>query len=153
LLDGFPRKASQAVLLDNVLEKHGDELNLVAFLDVPDDVIIERIQDRWVHPPSGRVYNSTFNPPKVEGIDDVTGEPLVKRPDDTLDIIKKRLLSFHIENYPLLAHYSSETVETEGSGRVPKLVTVAGTTSDEITPQLKRVIEERFPNLPLRTSV
>jgi adenylate kinase len=82
ILDGFPRTQSQAPPLDQVLEQHDAELNLVVELDVPEDVILDRIENRWVHGPSGRVYNLTFNPPKVPGYDDVTGEPLMKRPDD-----------------------------------------------------------------------
>ena len=57
-------------------------LSLVVNLDVPDDVILSRISDRWVHLPSGRVYNMSYNPPKIDGLDDETGEPLTKRPDD-----------------------------------------------------------------------
>jgi adenylate kinase family enzyme len=62
--------------------KHNTPLTLVVNVDVPDDVILQRISDRWVHPASGRVYNMSYNRPKVDGIDDVTGEPLTKRPDD-----------------------------------------------------------------------
>lgn len=57
-------------------------LSLIINLDVPDEVILSRISDRWVHLPSGRVYNLSYNPPKVSGLDDATGEPLTKRPDD-----------------------------------------------------------------------
>lgn len=62
--------------------KHGYPLNLVVNLDVPDEVILSRISDRWVHLPSGRVYNLSYNRPRVDGLDDETGEPLTKRPDD-----------------------------------------------------------------------
>lgn len=57
-------------------------LTLVVNIDVPDNIILQRISDRWIHPSSGRVYNMSYNRPKVDGVDDITGEPLVKRPDD-----------------------------------------------------------------------
>jgi nucleoside-triphosphate--adenylate kinase len=65
-----------------VFRKQGYPLNLVVNLDVPDEVILSRISDRWVHLPSGRVYNLSYNRPRVDGLDDETGEPLTKRPDD-----------------------------------------------------------------------
>ena len=80
LLDGFPRTREQAIYLDNVLQGRGKPINFVVDLDVPWSVILQRIQDRWIHAPSGRVYNVSFNPPKVAGRDDVTGEELTKRP-------------------------------------------------------------------------
>jgi adenylate kinase family enzyme len=67
---------------DVSLRKKGLPLNLVVNLDVPDEVILARISDRWVHLPSGRVYNLSYNRPRVDGLDDETGEPLTKRPDD-----------------------------------------------------------------------
>ncbi|ORY78378.1 adenylate kinase-domain-containing protein [Leucosporidium creatinivorum] len=150
LLDGFPRKASQAVLLDELLSKYDDELNIVVSLDVPDEVILERIEERWIHAPSGRVYNSSFNPPKVPGKDDITGEPLSQRPDDTAEIFAKRLSSFHTENNPLLSHYASSSVKLNPATTVPKLVTLSGRTSDEIFPKLESAIEGRFPFLPAK---
>lgn len=82
LLDGFPRTRGQAVMFDDALRERGQALNLVLHLDVPNDVVMSRILDRWIHEPSGRTYNMRFNPPKKEGKDDVTGEPLIKRSDD-----------------------------------------------------------------------
>jgi adenylate kinase len=106
VLDGFPRTVGQGKLLDAhlrsvslytyselffsyqrtivglVFRKQGSPLNLVVNLDVPDEIILARISDRWVHLPSGRVYNLSYNRPRVDGIDDETGEPLTKRPDD-----------------------------------------------------------------------
>ncbi|MCL4123170.1 UNVERIFIED_CONTAM: hypothetical protein GTU68_016569, partial [Idotea baltica] len=77
LLDGFPRTLSQA----QMLSEH-TKMDLVLSLDVPSQVIIDRIKDRWIHEPSGRVYNTLFNPPKTQGKDDLTGESLKQRPDD-----------------------------------------------------------------------
>lgn len=82
LLDGFPRTVCQAKELDKVLAEKGVALSMVVNLDVPERVILDRIENRWIHAPSGRVYNYAFNPPKVRGKDDVTGEDLVKRDDD-----------------------------------------------------------------------
>lgn len=83
LLDGFPRTEAQASLLDNsILSPASAQLNFIVELKVPHEVILDRIANRLVHVPSGRVYNLTYNPPKVDGKDDVTGEPLSRRPDD-----------------------------------------------------------------------
>ncbi|SGY40079.1 BQ5605_C003g02321 [Microbotryum silenes-dioicae] len=139
ILDGFPRKASQATLLDKLLASSEDSLNLVVNLNVPDDVILERIEGRWLHAPSGRVYNNSFNPPKIPGKDDLTGEDLTQRPDDTAEIFSKRLVAFHTENEPLLQHYAGTDAE---------VVTLTGSTSDEIYPQLEALLEDKFTGLP-----
>ncbi|SCV67069.1 BQ2448_5715 [Microbotryum intermedium] len=139
ILDGFPRKASQAALLDELLASSQDSLNLVVNLNVPDDVILERIEGRWLHARSGRVYNNSFNPPKTPGKDDVTGEDLTQRLDDTAKILSKRLSAFHAENEPLLKYYTGTNTE---------VVTLTGRTSDQIYPQLEALLEEKFPNLP-----
>ncbi|GAA6021272.1 hypothetical protein JCM8202_003547 [Rhodotorula sphaerocarpa] len=139
ILDGFPRKASQAVLLDQMLADRGDQLNFVGSLKVPDQVIIERIADRYIHLTSGRTYNLRFNPPKVAGKDDVTGEPLSQRPDDDPAVVRRRLEGFHEENDPLLAHY----------GRA--LHAFEGRTSKEIWPNLVEALAREFPDLPQRT--
>ncbi|GAA5822903.1 hypothetical protein JCM10212_000093 [Sporobolomyces blumeae] len=138
ILDGFPRKASQAVLLDELLAKDHDSLNFVASLRVPDEVILKRIEERFIHLASGRTYNLSFNPPKKAGKDDVTGEPLSQRPDDNATTFAARLKSFHAENDPLLAHYDGAVVKFEGKS------------SKEIWPKLERAVAERFPGLQLR---
>lgn len=141
LLDGFPRTLNQAKMLDKMLEQGGSNgssnnntLNLVVELDVPESVILERIENRWVHVPSGRVYNLTFNPPKVEGKDDVTGEPLSKRPDDNPATFKERIDLYKSETLPLLDYYA-------GRGIVR---TVQGETSDIIYPKLKELLLKEF---------
>lgn len=138
ILDGFPRKASQAVLLDKLLANDNESLNFVASLRVPDEVILKRIEERFIHLPSGRTYNLSFNPPKVAGKDDVTGEPLSQRPDDNATTFAARLKSFHEENDPLLAHYEGAVMKFEGKS------------SKEIWPKLEKAIEDRFPNLKRR---
>ncbi|MCJ1287467.1 hypothetical protein MMC26_006819 [Xylographa opegraphella] len=129
ILDGFPRTAAQASRLDAVIP-----VNLVVSLITPVNIILSRIASRWVHAPSGRVYNTDFNAPKVEGKDDATGEPLTKRPDDDEDTWKQRLRKFDETSQPLLDHYHKKGV----------LWTVEGNSSDEITPRLYREFERRF---------
>ncbi|KAL7314320.1 Adenylate kinase 2 [Mucor circinelloides] len=136
LLDGFPRTISQAEALDATLNKLMQPLNLVINLQVPEDVILQRIMDRWVHIPSGRVYNLSYNPPRVPGLDDVTGEPLSKRPDDTPEVFKVRLDQHHAMATPLLDHYHDVVVNVKGN------------TSDEIYPQIESEIVNRLGVLP-----
>ncbi|KAJ3337070.1 hypothetical protein HDU93_001693 [Gonapodya sp. JEL0774] len=127
LLDGFPRTLPQAEALDSAMSRNKMPLDLVINLDVPPEVILQRIEDRWVHIPSGRVYNLSYNPPKVPGKDDVTGEPLSKRPDDNVDTFKKRLDNYFSMTKPLITYY-----EKQG-----KLRNFHGETSDIIAPQIK----------------
>lgn len=129
VLDGFPRTANQAVQLNDIVP-----INLVVHINTPPEIIIDRICNRWVHAPSGRVYNTTFNPPKNEGKDDVTGEPLTRRADDDPEVWKQRLQSFKQTNEPLLEHYDKAGL----------LWTVRGNSSDEITPQLIKEFGRRF---------
>lgn len=135
-MDGFPRTISQAEALDATLNKLMQPLNLVINLQVPEDVILQRIMDRWVHIPSGRVYNLSYNPPRVPGLDDVTGEPLSKRPDDTPEVFKVRLDQHHAMATPLLDHYHDVVVNVKGN------------TSDEIYPQIESEIVNRLGVLP-----
>ncbi|CAO3692354.1 unnamed protein product [Rhizopus stolonifer] len=136
LLDGFPRTLSQAKELDGSLQKLMQPLNLVVNLQVPEQVILKRIMDRWVHIPSGRVYNMSYNPPRVHGLDDLTGEPLTKRADDTPEVFKVRLDQHHQMAQPLLDHYHD------------LVVNVRGNTSDEIYPQIEKEIVNRLGMLP-----
>ncbi|PSR77896.1 adenylate kinase [Coniella lustricola] len=129
LLDGFPRTAAQADQLDGLVP-----INLAVSLKTPFDVIIERISGRWVHEPSGRVYNTTFNPPQVAGKDDITGEPLVKRADDDEETYKARFQKFQETSEPLLEHYARKGVLCE----------IEGMSSDEISPKLFDLFEQRF---------
>ena len=123
LLDGFPRHMAQAVALD---AKH--EVDLVLDLDIPEAEIISRLGGRRVHVASGRSYHVEWNPPKKEGSDDETGEPLVTRPDDTAEAITRRLQQYHDLAKPLVDHYAK-------SGR--DVQTFAGTESDVIYPVMK----------------
>ncbi|KAH9935002.1 ADK-domain-containing protein [Fomitopsis serialis] len=145
LLDGFPRTLGQGKLFDDHLRRQGTPLSLIVNLDVADEVILSRISDRWVHLPSGRVYNLSYNSPKVPGLDDVTGEPLTKRPDDNPAVFAHRLEKFYKSTSPLLDYYRAEA---PFSG--VKLVTLSGSTSDEIWPQLESVIRAHFPHVKER---
>ncbi|KFX93574.1 hypothetical protein V490_04787, partial [Pseudogymnoascus sp. VKM F-3557] len=129
ILDGFPRTAEQAVQLDNLVP-----INLVVHLDTPFSVIMDRIAGRWVHAPSGRSYNTSFNAPRVPGRDDVTGEVLTKRADDDESVWLERLEKFKETSEPLLEHYARKGV----------LWRVEGQTSDEITPKLHTEFAKRF---------
>ncbi|RLV92823.1 GTP:AMP phosphotransferase mitochondrial [Spathaspora sp. JA1] len=134
LLDGFPRTYKQAIALDHLLDEHDCTLNMVVELDVDQKVILERIEARWVHIPSGRVYNIDYNPPKVPFKDDITGEPLTKRPDDTAEVFEKRLIEYNKEIEPIKRFYANKHV----------LHKVTGNTSDIIYPKLESLVLEKF---------
>ena len=101
LLDGFPRTIPQA----DAMVANGIAIDSVVEIDVPDEVIVERMAGRRVHPGSGRTYHVRFNPPKVEGQDDETGEALVIRPDDEEATVRKRLAIYHEQTKPLISYY------------------------------------------------
>jgi adenylate kinase len=103
LLDGFPRTIAQA----EALRQAHVGLDHVVEIAVNDDEIIKRITGRRTHPTSGRVYHVEYHPPKVAGVDDVTGEPLVLRDDDREEIIRKRLMVYHQQTEPLVAYYQT----------------------------------------------
>jgi adenylate kinase len=106
LFDGFPRTIPQAEALKNA----GCAVDYVLEIDVPDEEIITRMSGRRVHPGSGRVYHVKFNPPRVEGKDDITGEPLVQRDDDKEDTVRRRLEVYRRQTRPLIEHYRNQPV-------------------------------------------
>ena len=103
LLDGFPRTIPQA----NAMNAAKIQINYVIEIDVPDDEIINRLGGRRIHPASGRIYHVTNNPPKVQNLDDITGEPLIIRDDDRQDTILKRLATYHEQTKPLVDFYKN----------------------------------------------
>lgn len=107
LLDGFPRTIPQA----NAMKAAGIDIDLVLEFDVPDDIIVDRITGRRVHSGSGRVYHVKYNPPKVEGKDDVTGEDLQVRADDHEEVVRKRLIEYHQLTEPLIDFYQKEAAQ------------------------------------------
>ena len=111
ILDGFPRTVNQAKILDNLLKKDHVSISNVINLAIDDELLVKRITGRLIHKASGRSYNIYFNPPKVEGLDDITGEPLIKRADDNADALRTRLKEFHNQTSPVLEYYKDK-VET-----------------------------------------
>jgi len=118
LLDGFPRTIPQA----QALRAQGVKLDYVLEIDVSDEEIIKRMSGRRVHPGSGRTYHVVFNPPKVEGKDDVTGEALIQRDDDKEETVRKRLSVYHSQTKPLVDYYSQwSATGAEGAPRHRKV--------------------------------
>ena len=110
ILDGFPRTVHQAQMLDGLLKKDGVSIDRVINLHIDDDLLLKRVTGRQTHSPSGRTYNTFFNPPRVAGKDDVTGEPLTTRSDDTADKLKTRLQEFHNKTEPVLSYYGNKVL-------------------------------------------
>ena len=120
LFDGFPRTIPQA----EALRKAGVPIDHVLEIDVPDDEIIERMSGRRVHPASGRTYHVEFNPPKREGLDDVTGEPLIQRDDDREATVKHRLEVYRKQTRPLVDYYARWAAS--GDAKAPQLRKISG---------------------------
>ena len=110
ILDGFPRTIPQAEGLTSLLSDIDQELDLVVLLDLKDDIIVQRMGGRRVHPDSGRVYHIEYNPPKVDNKDDITGEDLIIRPDDQEDTVRKRLDVYHEQTAPLISYYDEKSI-------------------------------------------
>jgi adenylate kinase len=128
LFDGFPRTIAQA----EAMKAAGVKLDFVLEIDVPDAAIVERISGRLFHTPSGRSYHTLFNPPKVEGKDDVTGEPLIQRDDDKEATVRKRLQVYQDQTRPLVEYYSRWALS--GDAAAPQYRRIDGTGSvDGIT--------------------
>ncbi|MDH2916645.1 MAG: adenylate kinase [Gallionella sp.] len=135
LFDGFPRTIPQA----QAMKDAGIKIDYVVEIDVADKEIIDRMSGRRVHLASGRTYHVIFNPPKVEGKDDITGEELVQRPDDVEDTVVKRLNVYHDQTKPLVEYYSAW--QQSGVPNAPKVVHVPGVGDvDAIRDQIYRVL-------------
>ncbi|PXX37959.1 adenylate kinase [Undibacterium pigrum] len=120
LFDGFPRTTPQA----DAMKDAGVTIDYVLEINVPDEAIIDRMSGRRIHPGSGRTYHVKYNPPKVEGKDDVTGEELVQRPDDKEETVKKRLSVYHEQTEVLLSYYGDWA--KSGQPGAPKYRKIAG---------------------------
>ena len=105
LLDGFPRTIGQAEKLDVMLDKRREPLDSVVEFAIDDSLLVRRICGRWFHLASGRSYHEEFHPPRVPGVDDITGEPLVRRNDDNEEVLVKRLEQYHSLTSPLVEYY------------------------------------------------
>ena len=125
LFDGFPRTIPQA----EAMKEAGVKIDFVLEIDVPHDAIIDRMSGRRTHPASGRTYHVKFNPPKQEGIDDVTGEPLVQRDDDKEETVKKRLDVYEKQTRPLVDYYGQWAAT--GDASAPQYRKIAGVGSVE----------------------
>ena len=110
MFDGFPRNEEQAKKLDEMLAAKGKQILAVIYLEVPDERLVDRATGRRIHQASGRSYHITNKPPKEEGIDDVTGEPLIQREDDKEETVKKRLETFHANNKKILGYYEPKGI-------------------------------------------
>jgi len=130
LLDGFPRTVRQAEFLQRHYEIHS-----VLELVVPFEVIIERLKARWIHAPSGRIYNLEFNPPKQEGKDDVTGEPLTQRHDDQPEIVASRLRQYEHWEEPVSKYYRNHQL----------LQRFEGKTTNKIWPHILEHLRQKIP--------
>ncbi|CAM3771655.1 adenylate kinase [Polynucleobacter arcticus] len=140
LFDGFPRTIPQA----QAMKDAGVPIDYVLEIDVPFDAIIDRMSGRRVHPASGRTYHITFNPPKVEGKDDVTGEDLIQRDDDKEETVRKRLQVYNDQTRPLVDYYSTWAVQSNASDKVtaPAYRKVSGTGNvDDITASIFAVLK------------
>ena len=126
LLDGFPRTIPQA----EALATAGLKIDIVIEINVPDEKIIERLGGRRIHPASGRIYHIKYNPPKKDGVDDETGDPLITRSDDVAETIIKRLKNYHDQTEPLIQFYKN----FPGSNK-PIFVFIDGTKSPQIINQ------------------
>ncbi|MCM0044202.1 MAG: adenylate kinase [Burkholderiaceae bacterium] len=120
LFDGFPRTIPQA----DAMKEAGVTIDYVLEIDVPDEAIVERMSGRRVHPASGRTYHVTYNPPKVAGKDDLTGEDLIQRDDDREDTVKKRLAVYHEQTVVLVGYYNDWA--RSGTPGAPKVRKIAG---------------------------
>ncbi|OCC15273.1 Adenylate kinase [Dissulfuribacter thermophilus] len=135
LFDGFPRTIPQA----EAMKEAGVKIDYVVEIAVPDEEIIKRMSGRRVHLPSGRTYHIIYNPPKVEGKDDVTGEPLVQREDDKEETVRKRLEVYHAQTEPLVEFYKKW--EESGDPNAPKYIRIDGVgTVDEIKERIFKAL-------------
>ena len=134
MLDGFPRTLAQAEKLDQILSDRNQKIDVVLRLCVPDDMAIRRIAGRRFHITSGRSYNIEFNPPKIEGRDDITGEKLVQREDDKEEIVQSRLNTYHELTEPLVRYYQKQGIlkAIDGAGSPENIYTKIKQTLNEV---------------------
>ncbi|KFO53641.1 hypothetical protein N302_07525, partial [Corvus brachyrhynchos] len=127
---GFPRTLGQAKALDGICE-----LDLVISLNIPFETLKDRLSARWVHPASGRVYNMDFNPPHTQGVDDLTGEPLVQREDDRPEAVAARLRKYKDAAKPVIELYKSRGI----------LHSFSGTETNKIWPYVYTLLSSKIP--------
>src|SRR6185437_14206364 len=131
ILDGFPRTTPQAEALDAKLGELGRAVSAVLLIDVSDDEVVRRLGGRRTCEAEGHVYHVEFNPPKVDGVCDIDGSPLIVRDDDKPDVIRKRLATYHEKTEPLVSYYEAKGVlERVDGAREP----------DEVTAELRDLL-------------
>jgi len=118
VLDGFPRTPAQAEALENLLGKSNSDVQVVPYIKVPDDVLVERLSGRWMSP-SGRVYHEKYNPPVVKWIDDIDGSQLYQRDDDRPDTVRHRIEVYNEQTAPLINYYREKGLLAEIDGTQP----------------------------------
>ena len=135
MLDGFPRTLAQAEKLNQILSDRNQKIDVVIRLCVPEDMLVRRIAGRRFHIKSGRSYNIEFNPPKIEGKDDITGEKLVQREDDKEEIVESRLKTYYELTEPLVEYYKKEGLlkEIDGTGSPENIYTEIKQTLKSVT--------------------
>eukprot|EP00931_Biecheleriopsis_adriatica_P106094 TRINITY_DN80605_c0_g1_i1.p1 TRINITY_DN80605_c0_g1~~TRINITY_DN80605_c0_g1_i1.p1 ORF type:complete len:267 (+),score=70.02 TRINITY_DN80605_c0_g1_i1:78-803(+) len=139
LLDGFPRTRGQA----EALAKH-KQVEIALNLAVPTEEIVKRISSRWLHPGSGRTYAYDYNPPKVEGKDDQTGEPLIQRDDDKPEAVRARLQGYDDQTLPLLDFYKEQGILAQFDGADQPELLAQDKRSDAIYASLKPYLEQKL---------
>lgn len=130
ILDGFPRTVPQAQKLDNLLGNLETVLDGVLQFDIDDNLLVKRITGRLIHPASGRSYHEEFHPPKEPMKDDVTGEPLIRRSDDNVNALKKRLATYHAQTTPLEDYYKRQGILYKVDASLP---------ADEVFRRIRRI--------------
>ena len=135
MLDGFPRTLAQAEKLNQILSDRNQKIDVVIRLCVPEDILVRRIAGRRFHIKSGRSYNIEFNPPKIEGKDDITGEKLVQREDDKEEIVESRIKTYYELTEPLVEYYKKEGLlkEIDGTGLPENIYTDIKQTLNAVT--------------------
>ena len=118
VLDGFPRTPAQAEALENLLGKSNSDVQVVPYIKVPDDILVERLSGRWMSP-SGRVYHEKYNPPVVKWIDDIDGSQLYQREDDRPDTVRHRIEVYNEQTAPLINYYRDKGLLAEIDGTQP----------------------------------
>ncbi|KAI1892120.1 hypothetical protein AGOR_G00150690 [Albula goreensis] len=130
VLDGFPRTLAQATAMSSVCD-----LDLAISLNIPFETLKERLKGRWIHPASGRVYNMEFNPPRVQGVDDITGEPLVQSDEDKPEAVVSRLRHYKDIAKPVIDFYKKQGI----------LHSFSGTETDKIWPYISSLLSTKVP--------
>lgn len=133
LLDGFPRTPAQAEALAEMLKEFSGSVNLVPYISVPAEILIERLSGRWTCRANGHVYHEKFNPPSVAGVCDLDGSELYQRDDDKPETVKNRIKVYQEQTAPLIAYYTENGLLAEVDGTKP---------IDDVTTALLQAINE-----------